>query len=148
MNEQAKTPRLQIPRKFLRNAPQSEKKSADAGRQRLPLTMAGLALTAAFTSGGLWLVRRGNRRRIVAGGLTLALFAAGATALWADLAPRPRPRPPVVPPLVALPAAVQFDKQIVLEIVDQGDAIKLLVSPKLIGKLAGDKPEANAPLKD
>jgi hypothetical protein len=155
VNEHTKVPWLQIPRKLLGTPPASERKGAALGGDRLPITMAGLALTAAVIAGGLWLVRRGQMRR-AAGlglGLGLALCVGGATALWADLPPRPRGRPaeripPVVPPALVLPAAIQFDKQIVIEIVDKGDAIKLTVHKNMVGKLANDKPEVKAPPKE
>ena len=92
---------------------------ADAGpRLGIPTIVAGLALTLAFASGGLWLVRRGSGRALAIL-LVLSLFAAGA-AVWANGAPRPFPRPPApqprpVLPELKLPAGIELSDKLILE---------------------------------
>jgi hypothetical protein len=111
---------------------------ADASELRLPTIMAGLALTAAFVSGGLWMVRRGAGRTLI-GLLVVSTFVAGAALLWADArVPFPNPRPFTLPDVpkgtpIKLPASVELNDKISLEILPAGDTIRLLV-PKSVVK--------------
>jgi hypothetical protein len=124
-------------------------RDANAGRIGLPTIVAGLALTLAFASGGLWLVRRG-RGRTAAGLLLVAAFALGATALWADIpgpgggrARPPRPRPPEPVPAnttpLALPAGVELTGQVLLEVAPVGDAVRLIVPKDAVLKKGEDR---------
>jgi hypothetical protein len=118
------------------------KEGADAGALGLPTVVAGLALTAALVSGGLWLIRRGSGRRFL-GVLVLGVLAASATALWADIPPfRGRPKPPPPAPAktipVALPAGVELSEKITLEFSVAGDTLRLIVPKGTVLK----KPEA------
>jgi hypothetical protein len=141
--------RLIIPRKLAGAAGAGPR--GDAGDQGLPplnLAMAGIAMSAAVAVGGLWLVRT---RRVSA---TTAKLAAGASVLlgvggWviADVpAPRPvpRPRPPVVappqPPKVELPAAV-LTGPVLIQYVDEGNEIKLVVNRRMLAKLGPAAPK-------
>ena len=129
IDEAAKGPRLQIPVKLL-NAQQRK----DAGAGRLPTMIAGLALTCAFVSGGFWLVRRGRARML--GGLLVGLSmlaVTGSAVMTASEAPPPRTTP------VKLPADLEFQGKIVLEIVPTGDKIKLVVPKAMVKKTAADK---------
>jgi hypothetical protein len=127
IDEAAKGPRLQIPLKLLTA---QQRKGANAGQ--LPTLVAGLALTFAFVSGGFWLVRRG-RARILGGVLfALSLLAATGSAVLADRPAPPRPR--TIP--VTLPAELEFKGNIVLEIVPNGDKIKLVVPKPMVKKSA------------
>jgi hypothetical protein len=96
----------------------------------LPTVIAGLALTAALVSGGLWLMRRGSSRTLM-GILVLGVFAVGAGVLWADIGPgggrRPRPRPEPRTTPVTLPAGIQLSDRVVLELAPDGDAVRLIV---------------------
>lgn len=138
--------RLIIPRKLAGAAGAGPR--GDAGDQGLPplnLAMAGIAMSAAVAFGGLWLVRT---RRVSA---TTAKLAAGAAVLlgvggWviADVpAPRPfpRPRPPVVaPPKVELPPAV-LTGPVLIQYVDEGNEIKLVVNRRMLAKLGPAAPK-------
>jgi hypothetical protein len=151
VDEKAKMPRLQVPVNLLRvpTPPvEAPRRGADAGRLSVPTLVAGLALTLAFSSGGLWLARRrwGRPLSLL---LVLSLFAAGTAAVWADLGPRPlgpvpnrRPAPPakVVLPALKLPAGIELPDKIVLETIPTGDHLTLIVPKKMI--LKKDKIEA------
>jgi hypothetical protein len=128
----AKQPRLVIPRS-LANPP----KKADAGLG-IPTIVAGVALTLAVVSAGFWFIRRGPGRSVAAAVLVVALFALGVSALYADIGPGPRPKPPIPPAVttIKLPADVPLQEDVLIEFADKGDAIKLIV------------PKAAAPKKE
>ena len=122
--------KLEIPRKMLgmlKGELQLEEANppAIAGTPRLHTIIAGSALALGLSFGGLWLVRRGQ-----VSGRTLGLVA-GATlflgigaAVWADRAPaRPRPAPQINAP----PRSPRMNN-VVIEVVDKGDAVKLVIS--------------------
>lgn len=122
---------------------------ADAGRRLgMPTIIAGLALTLAFASGGLWLVRRGSGRALAIL-LVLSLFAGGAAAVWANGAPRPLPRPPAPQPRPALPelklpAGIELSDKLILEPVAAGDHLTLIVPKSMVAekvKLEGKEKE-------
>lgn len=138
VDENARDARLQIPMKLLAAPPRPVKLGADGGR--IPTLVAGLALTCAFVSGGFWLVRRG-RSRTLAAVLTLTLLAAGTTAVVADIAVPKPVKPPVLNPTtpVALPADIKLSGKVVLEVVQFGDKIKLIVPKNMVPKV--DKPK-------
>jgi hypothetical protein len=99
----------------------------------LTTLVAGVALTLAFTSGGLWLVRRGARRTLAILVLT-GLFAAGTAVVWADLAPRPggpRPAKPALTPL-QLPAGIELSDKLILESMPPGDHLTLIVPGSMV----------------
>jgi hypothetical protein len=120
VDERVKEPRLVIPRSLM-----GDKKSAWL---ETPTVVAGLALTFALVSGGIWLVRRGTSRTVAAVVLALSVLAFGATALLADVA---KPPPPKVTP-VTLPANIVLSEKIQVEFVDKGDEIKLLVGKDMV----------------
>jgi hypothetical protein len=70
--------------------------------------------------------------------LVVALFALGVSALYADIGPGPRPKPPIPPAVttIKLPADVPLQEDVLIEFADKGDAIKLIV------------PKAAAPKKE
>ena len=121
IDNQAKEPRLQIPVNLLGAG--RPRLGADAGH--LPTMIAGMALTCAFVSGGFWLVRRG-RGRTVAALLLGASLLVGAASVSADL-PRP-PKPKQDPVAVTLPANLTIPGKLVLEVVPNGDKIKLILN--------------------
>jgi hypothetical protein len=123
----ATTARLLIPQGLLSD----DKRRSDAG-WHLPTIMAGLALTLAFVSGGLWLARRGPARKVAAVMLFFSLLVFGIGALNADVGLKPRPGPKVV----ALPANITLSDKLVLEVVDKGDAVQLIVNPSMLPKAA------------
>lgn len=152
VDEKAKTARLQVPFNLFgqpaANPPGADlppRRGAEAGQLTVPTMVAGMALTLAFASGGLWLARRRTRRSLAIL-LVLSLFAAGTAAVWADLAPRrggpkrpPQPVPPVLPAL-KLPAGVELPDKLVLEAVGAGDRVTLIVPKTMV--LKKDKAEA------
>ena len=82
---------------------------------------------------------RGPARTATAVVLALSLVGLGASAVMADLPRPPRPvRPPIQLPL-ALPAGLQVSENMVLEIVEKGDAVTLVVNKSMV--LKTDKPE-------
>ncbi len=149
VDEKANNTRLVIPSNLLRiPQPRPGRLGADAGG--LPLLITGIALTCAFVSGGMWLVRRG-RGRTLAGLLLLgALLTAGTSAVMADLLPN-RARPPVKENTtpIQLPANVQLTGKVILEIVPAGDKIRLVVPKAAVqkgGKVEG-KTEEKKPIE-
>jgi hypothetical protein len=115
---------------------------ADAGRRLgMPTIVAGLALTLAFASGGLWLVRRGSGRALAIF-LVLSLSAVGAAAVWANAAPPPPtpfgPRQPAPPPArpalpeLKLPAGIELTDKLILEPVAAGDHLTLIVPKSMV----------------
>jgi hypothetical protein len=154
VDDRVKEARLQIPANLLPPAaPAAPARGADAGPWHLPTVVAGLALTLSLASGGLWLLRRGTTRRVAAGALLLGLFALGGAALFAN-APilgntfaQPLPpfaAPPGPLPNLLLPADVRLSPNIVLEVVEKGDGVKLIVNKAMLGK-PGASAEAPAP---
>jgi hypothetical protein len=153
VDAKAKTARLQVPFNLLfgqpganpPGAPAVPPRGADAGRLTVPTLVAGVALTLAFASGGLWLARR-RAGRSLAILLVLSLFAAGTAAVWADLGPRPlgpvrRPQPvPPALPALKLPAGVELPDKLILEAVGAGDRVTLIVPKAMV--LKKDKAEA------
>ncbi len=117
VDERVTAPRFVVPKTLM-----ADKKGAGLNTTTI---VAGLALTLAFVSGGLWLARRGKARAIVASVVTVAALALGTTALLADL-PKP-PRPPKGPVALTLPADVTFTGKVEVEFVEKGDDVKLLV---------------------
>ena len=129
VDERADKPHLQIPKSLLQG---NTKTGPGRGRPvRLPTIIAGLALTAAFVSGGFWLVRRGRGpgRTVAAGVVVLSFLALGASAVWADVPRPPRPRGPVTLPL---PANVTLPDTVVVDLLDKGDTITLIVNKKAV----------------
>jgi hypothetical protein len=119
VDAKAKEPRLIIPRS-LANPP----KKADAGFN-VPTIVAGVALTLAIVSAGFWFIRRGPGRSVAAAVLIVALFALGVSALYADIPVKPKPEAATT--AVKLPANVQLQEDVLIEFVEKGDAIKLIV---------------------
>ena len=130
-----KEARLLVPQSLLT----ADKRRADAGWP-LPTIVAGLALCAAFVSGGLWLARRGGRK-LTAAVLVLSLAALGTAALYADVPVRPDERPKTT--TVSLPADVTLSGKLVLEVVAKSDtdAVKLIVNSSMLPKKADKKGE-------
>ena len=130
-DDRVRDSRLQIPRNPVGNvgsaAAAGEETSgrADAGRPRLHTIIAGVALSLALTFSGLWFVR--HRIRFI--GQSSAVLLAAITllgvggVLWADIpGPWPRPRPD------RFPAPPPASGQVIVEIVDKGESVKLIVN--------------------
>jgi hypothetical protein len=162
IDNRVRIPRLQIPKSLLKDAgageqgaqapapeqPQQEAAVAE-GPRRLPTVMAGTALALGFMSGGLWLLRRPRRRLTVTLLLVAGLLAVGGTALWANAAPPLRQRPPqpvpvqplpAVRPQLVLPAGILLPGNIDVEVVEKGDAIRLIVNRNMVLRAAGVRP--------
>ena len=154
VDDRVKEMRLQIPAN-LRPPAAPAAPARGASAWHLPTVVAGVALTLSLATGGLWLLRRGSARRAAAVGLLLALFALGGAVLFAN-APiglggfeRPPPpfllpAPPGPPPTLLLPADVRLPPNLVLEVVEKGDGVKLIVNKAALGK-PGASAEAPAP---
>jgi len=108
--------------------------------RRLGLTtlVAGLALTLAFASGGLWLVRRGAQRTLVILVIT-GLVAVSTAVVWADVPPfggrRPLPAvPPAKPALtpIKLPAGIELSDKLILEPMPPGDHLTLILPRSMV----------------
>lgn len=126
IDDKIKDAKLQIPVGLLTAG--KPRVGADAGR--VPMIIAGLALTCAFVSGGFWLVRRGRGRTLAALLLGVSVLVA-SSAVFADIAVRPPPPKEALPP-VALPANIQLSGKLVLEIVPNGTKIKLIVNKGMV----------------
>jgi hypothetical protein len=135
VDDRATDARLIIPAGLLTDT----KKRADAG-WGWPMIMAGVALTAALVSGGLWLVRRGARKA-AAVVLVVALLAFGGSLLYADVAVKPPPKPTPV----TLPAGLTLSDKLVLEVAEKGDDVKLVVPSAMLIKTPKPKPEEKKP---
>jgi hypothetical protein len=126
-------PRLIIPRPLLARAKKlSGARSAAVLPNRatgLPAVLAGLALTAALSAGGLCLARRKGRAlaAVLLAGVGCAV-GAGQAFLVAQHPPPPNLLPP--PPL-----EVQFDHAAV-EVVERGTEVRLLLPRARLGELA------------
>jgi hypothetical protein len=152
VDDRVKEMRLQIPANLLPPAAPAAP-ARGAGPLHLPTVVAGVALTLSLASGGLWLLRRGTARRAAAAALLLGLFTLGGAALFAN-APilnntfaRPLPNfqaPPGPLPNLLLPADVRLSPNIVVEVVEKGDGVKLIVNKAMLGK-PGASAEAPAP---
>jgi hypothetical protein len=121
--------RLIIPKKMLgvlKGGLDGNSSDQRASLPALHTMIAGGALAVGLAFGGLWLVRRGN-----AGSRSLAILI-GAVAflgigafVWADLAvPKP-----------VMPAATD---KVIIEVVDQGDEVKLIINKDKLAKVVKD----------
>jgi hypothetical protein len=128
VDRKVRKPRLVVPRKFIgtRGRPRAE-----AAPSRLPTLAAGVALSLTVVTGGIWLVRRGKKGRFLAGALlAVSLVGLGGAALWADIPPLGKRRPPAArTETVALPAGIQLSDELTLEIVERGNVVTLIVPP-------------------
>ncbi len=94
----------------------------------LPAIMAGLALTAAFVSGGFCLVRK--KRGVAVVGLIASVVVFGCSAAKNKVVPAPEPPPTMT---VALPATVQLDGKLILDVVGgQGDVELIVPSASVV----------------
>jgi hypothetical protein len=148
VDDRVKEMRLQVPANLLPPAAPTAP-ARGAGAWHLPTVVAGVALTLSLTTGGLWLLRRGTTRRAAAGALLLGLFALGGAALFANAPMFVRPVPqfaaPAGPPAtLLLPADVRLSPNIVVEVVEKGDGVKLIVNKAMLGK-PGTSAAAPAP---
>jgi hypothetical protein len=156
-------PVLCVPRALLITTDQGRK----VGSVAAPL-VAGLALSAAFVTGGLWLAGRVGKRTLAVIG-TLTILSLGTGAVFADLASpfslfRPRPNDsrfkgrwpiPQEPPVrqetpVELPASITLPKNVQLLIVEDGNRLilRLPEKPEAAPKpIATSAPDAAAPTK-
>jgi hypothetical protein len=95
---------------------------------RFSMFLAGMFLTLSITCTGLWLVRQrfiGTRTAALV--LTgIALLSIGGAVLWAN----------GPPPFRAAPVVDNSDR-IIIEVVDQGEAVKLVVHKSRLAKLVG-----------
>ena len=155
-DEKAKVPVLQVPINLalgrqlglgVGHAPEAAPDAAPEGGRRFGLStiVAGLALTLAFASGGLWLVRRGSTRTLTSI-IIASVFVAGTAGVWADLlpgpiGPRPRPPAPAVPRLTTLklPANIELPNNLILESMAASDHLTLIVPKSMVADKAEEK---------
>jgi hypothetical protein len=83
----------------------------------LPVIFSGVALSLSFVSGGFWLLRNRTSRRVAALLVAGSLLAFGASALWADLGPKPNPAPAPIKNQIKLPAGLQLTEDITVVVV-------------------------------
>jgi len=117
--------------------------SAPPKQSSLPLStmVIGLALTLSLSTGGLWAVRR--KTKTPGGGMTplvllvafLGVALAGSAVVWANGAPpfrRPPPQPVAqpMPPIPGLLPALKKLENVRVDIVPQGDTIRLILTKK------------------
>jgi len=117
IDAKAKQPRLIIPTSLM------TPKKVPGQVNNASTIIGGVALTLAVVSVGFWFIRKGPGRNVAAAVAVVSLFALGVSALYADIPVRPRPPAPV-----KLPADVQLQEEIMVEFVEKGDAIKLIVN--------------------
>jgi hypothetical protein len=122
-------PRLIVPRALLARAKKLPvTRPAAALPTRAPAVLAGLALTAALSAGGLCLARRKGRAL-----LFVLLVGAGCAVGAGSAFVGAHPQPPILPP--PPPAEVQFDHAAV-EVVERGTEVRLLVPRASLSELA------------
>ena len=127
---------LRVPRKLIKSAAAAPVAPAGAGMDSSSGTaMAGLALSGAIVAGGFWLLR--YRKRPVHLGkvaattaTTMLLFGCGLWGSWLDA--------PVPPPL-PIPGAV-CSGRVIIEPVDDGDKIEVLLPKDMAAKLGANTP--------
>jgi hypothetical protein len=133
----ATQPRLVIPRHLLNAIPPlpGVRPGAEApkrfGAASLPTIVAGLALTLSMASGGVWLVRKG-KGRAAALLVGLGVFAFGTASLVADVSVPKKTPAPTPARTIALPADVKLPNKVLLEVADDGNAIKLIVPKGMV----------------
>jgi hypothetical protein len=128
--------KLVIPKKFAGNMQsaidaQRDGAVAENSPSRLPTILAGIFLMLSLAFTGLWVVRsRGFfGGKLIAGVLVgLGLLAASTAVAWANRAPAPLP-----PERVA-----NNNDRVVIEIVDQGETVKLILHKSHLTKVAGN----------
>jgi hypothetical protein len=144
LDDQADQLKLVVPRNLLKDLKVAEGPIAEpaGGLADSHNTLfAGMFLTMALASGGLWMVRRGvpGFRVLVIGGALLLVL--GGTLAWADIPPFGGPRRNSLEMWRQQRLAeLQNLPQITVEVVEQGDRIKLVVSRDKLAKLAEPTP--------
>jgi hypothetical protein len=139
VDDKATETHVQIPRALLGQLRADAGDAADPNTRRaealppLHLVVAGTALALALTFGGLWLVRariRPTRSNVALLLVAITALAIGATSLWADIAvPKPKPKPDSGTADAKVPAnGANLTDKAVIEVVDKGDAITLIVN--------------------
>jgi hypothetical protein len=141
VEEQREDWRLVVPRKLLKDLKLAELSIATPPSGKFAdsrhTLLAGVFLALALSCGGLWLVRRGvSRPRVLVVGAIL-LLAIGGTA-WADLPPFGGPRLHEVQARIL--AQQRAGQQIMVEVVEEGDAIKLLAGRERLAKMIEQTP--------
>jgi len=133
--------------------PATEQESKRQSSLPFSTMIIGLALTLSFSTGGLWMARRNNG--VVGGAKPLGLLVAvlsigllGGAAVWANRAPpvrpapvKPQPQPQVPGPL---PALLKMEG-VKVEILPQGDTIRLILTKKQKEQIKGKDATAPAP---
>jgi hypothetical protein len=157
LDDSAREPRLEIPKAILNRFRASAEDGADDGTRRVegvsPLhtIVGGFALSSAMAVGGLWLVRsRARSRGKTVGAVLIAagFLALGASVLWADIPPYGRGRPVPPPPAPEkIVAGITLSDKVTVQVVDGGEAIRLIVSREQLGKvLAKGAPNSDKPV--
>jgi hypothetical protein len=119
----AKKPLLRVPASLVTVKKEEPKREGGALLNNPATVIAGLALCAAFVSGGFWLLRgRGGRAAAVA--LCIACLALAGGTAFGDLI---IPRPPVLP-VVQLPGNVKLSSDVtIVTHIGPGNTIELII---------------------
>jgi hypothetical protein len=143
-DDAAREPRLEIPRAILGRLRASADDGADDGTRRVQgvspwhTILGGIAISSALVLGGLWLVRSRSRTGAKAAGLLLAAAAVltiSGSLLWADIPPFGRGRPVPPPAAEKIVAGIPLSDKVTIEVVDNGEAIRLVVSKGQFAKV-------------
>ncbi len=147
-----KAPKLLIPAKTLQGGQavrEGAQQVGQAGPLKIRTIMAGLALSVALALGGVmaWRSRRGR-----IWGLGIALVGFFFTGVlgdsWAAWGNAPPPRPPLRKPAPPVAPMLQVNG-LQVQVVPQGNAVKLLIGPRLavqLGQQAGGRIPIPRPL--
>jgi hypothetical protein len=157
VDDKATETHVQIPRALLGQLRADAGEVGDPDTRRaealplLHLVVAGTALSLALTFGGLWLVRhrsRSPRSNVALLLIAVAALAVGATTLWANAAPPvPKPKPDSAGPDKVAAAGIPLADKAVIEVVDKGEAITLIVKSDDLSKVLQKSAPAPAPTK-
>jgi hypothetical protein len=112
---------------------------AENAPSRTPAILAGVFLTLSMAFSGLWVVRsRGlvNGRTVAMILAGVALLGLGGALLWANAPPPPN--------LKAAPPVVNGDR-VIIEIVEQGEAVKMILPKNRMAGLVGAVPQPVPP---
>jgi hypothetical protein len=143
--------KLVIPKQFLAPKAKADLGTDDgtgiAGASKIQTIMAGLCLALALGFGGLWMVR--HRGQVSGRALGLLLGAVGFLALsttgWADFAPPVKKG--TVPAPVPFPVPANLNGKVLIEVVEKGDTVRLIINRNQMGQFFGPVPQPVPPIR-
>jgi hypothetical protein len=139
VDDKAEAVRVQVPKKLLSQlqAAAPGEGSSWAGVPRFHLMATGICLSLALGCGGFWLMRRSEKSAVRGLLMLLAaivLLSLSAAVAWANAAV---PFKPATPPL---PPGIPLAEKATIEIVEQGEAITLIVPRQNLAKVLEKSP--------